>query len=114
MNEHTRQTIKSFLSLPKGWCYGSGIPISQITTDLAIHLNEKAENYGLKTEAFPGIDGEVLLSVYGWEEETLDITIYYGDLEYSLEICDEQVESQEFVSIEDIYELIDNLAKVDV
>lgn len=110
---NTIEELKDFARLPKGWHYGFGGPISKETIDLAIGFNEKAENYGFKTEAFPGVDGEILLSVYGWDNYTLNITIYYSDIEYNLEINDETIEYEEFISIEDTYELIDNLASVE-
>jgi hypothetical protein len=109
----TVKEIKSFEHLPKGWCYGSGVPVSVETIDVALDINEKAEDYGLKTEAFAGIDGEILLAVYGWEEDQLDITIFFSDIEYVWLKNEEPIDSEEFVSIDDIYELIDNLAKVD-
>lgn len=39
----TINELESFLSLPKGWHYGSGIPASKDTVDIALELNEKAE-----------------------------------------------------------------------
>jgi hypothetical protein len=43
----------------------------------------------------------------------LDITIFFSDIEYVWLKNEEPIDSEEFVSIDDIYELIDNLAKVD-
>src|SRR5688500_3315166 len=111
---NTSEQINSFLNLPKGWHYGSGVPMSEITTEIALEFNEYAENYGLVTEAFPGVDGEILLCVYGWEENNLDITIYFSDIGYRLEQNDETLDYEEFSTAEDIYELINSLAKVDV
>lgn len=54
-----------------------------------------------------------MLSVYGWEENCLDITIYFSDIDYSLEVNDETIEYEEFISLEDAYELIDRIANIE-
>lgn len=111
---NTNETIKSFLTLPKGWHYGSGIPMSEITTNIALEFNEYAENFGLITEAFPGVDGEILLSIYGWEENSLEITIFFSDISYRLEQNDEVVEEEEFASVEDVYSYINVLGNTEI
>lgn len=57
--------IKSFRHLPKGWYYGEGVAASQDTVDTAAELHANAMILGLlKTDAFPGINGEIRITVY--------------------------------------------------
>jgi hypothetical protein len=62
---HTEQKIRSFRHLTPGWHYGRGIPISETVTRIALRLNALSRYMGvLTTDAFPGVDGEILLTCY--------------------------------------------------
>jgi hypothetical protein len=98
----TARTILEFRQLPVGWHYGDGGPISDWVCVLAWELNRYALSLGLsKTEAFPGVNGEVMVSVYP-NGHVLDFTIYpEGTIRYRHEIDDEDVESEDNLSLAD-------------
>lgn len=61
----TRRKLEGFAHLPEGWHYGSGGPISQQVVDWTLELYETLLLNGFtKTDAFAGVDGEILLSGY--------------------------------------------------
>jgi len=66
--------IWSFLNLPKGWHYGSGFPPSKRTVNNALRINELAQLYGLRTDAVPGIEGEIQVICFSGDD-TLEFTI---------------------------------------
>jgi hypothetical protein len=61
----TIRKINDFRFMPVGWHYGKGGPISEKTIGLALHAYESLLLVGLsRTDAFPGADGEVLVTAY--------------------------------------------------
>ncbi len=61
----TLAKIESFASLPVGWDYGQGVPASVNTVSLARDLYYELTQLGFThTEAFPGTDGGIQLTVY--------------------------------------------------
>ncbi len=61
----TTAKILSFGELPVGWHYGGGVPPAKETIAAALKLNEEAEASGFdKTNAFPGIEGEIQVTAY--------------------------------------------------
>ena len=60
----TEKRIRSFSSLEAGWHYGEGVEFNLDVQDAAISLNALAVKWGLiATDAFPGIDGGILLTI---------------------------------------------------
>ena len=57
----TNEKILGFLELPQGWHYGEGSSPSEETVNESVQINNEANLLGLKTEAFPGINGEIQL-----------------------------------------------------
>jgi hypothetical protein len=90
----TERAIYEFTQLPVGWHYGDGGPIGKIVCAMAIDLNRHTLALGLLvTEAFPGINGEVMLSVYHGDN-ILDFTIFpTGLINFRHEVNDEDVEA---------------------
>src|SRR3990167_6074919 len=61
----TIKKIYSFIGLPRGWHYGEGRPASKRTAERTKSLLEIAGSNGFKkSDAFPGVDGEIMLSLY--------------------------------------------------
>lgn len=61
----TAEKILSFSELPVGWHYGDGAPPANETIDAALRLNEEAAQAGFeKTNAFPGVEGEVQVTAW--------------------------------------------------
>jgi hypothetical protein len=61
----TEMKIRSFASLPQGWHYGEGAPITEQSLSAALTILGKLSNEGfLRTDAFPGIEGDVQVTAY--------------------------------------------------
>ena len=67
------QKIRSFTKLPDGWHYGTGTSATAASVDAALTVNAALVDYGARNiEAFPGIDGDVLVAGYN-HDDTLEI-----------------------------------------
>jgi hypothetical protein len=97
----TANEIMDFTRLPKGWHYGRGGPISKKVCAWALELNRHALAMRYHTtEAFPGVDGEVMVSAY-IQNYTLDFTIYPdGHITFRCEIDDEDVDYADNLTLE--------------
>src|SRR5690242_11793093 len=60
----TALKIASFSKLKEGWNFSSGVPFSRQVLDIAIEIDRCFQCYGLETDAFPGLDGEVMVAAY--------------------------------------------------
>ena len=61
----TRRKLESFMSLPVGWHYGKGGPISPEIIDLGLRTEAMLRDAGWpETDCFPGCDGEVQVTGY--------------------------------------------------
>lgn len=61
----TAEKIRSFRELPTGWHYGNGNAPSDETIQKALTLNSELALSGFsKTNAFPGIEGEIQVTAY--------------------------------------------------
>lgn len=91
----TIKKIESFCYLPVGWNYGKGAPIELKTVKAAIEIYNFFLMLGLsRTDAFPGVDGEVMITAYH-RQHYIGATIEKspnGEFIYSLihEINDEE------------------------
>lgn len=66
--------ILSFKSLKKGWHFGEGVEFNESIIQKAILLNTEAKKAGYRTNAFPGINGEVQVTC-SFYELSLEFTI---------------------------------------
>lgn len=103
--DHTSPTtlkIRSFKRLLEGWHYGKGVPPTNAAIEQALKLNSGALSSGfLKTDAFPGIDGEILVAVY-YGEWYLEFTLEANmSVTFVAEKNREEVEYVEGLSVED-------------
>jgi hypothetical protein len=79
----TETKIEDFASLPVGWHYGQGGPISSPVISTAKELCEFLVLIGFtRTNAFAGADGEILLTAY--HEDHYVATIIEPNLEISV------------------------------
>ena len=69
-----RDKIESYRDLPQGWHYGEGEAFSQDVIDRALALESQIRQYGIETDAFPGLGGEVLLIAYQ-DNKTWDVCV---------------------------------------
>src|SRR5258708_5865109 len=61
----TEQKISRFKSLKKGWHYGEGVLIHDQAVQEAISVHHELVLRGFyETNAFPGLDGEIQITVY--------------------------------------------------
>lgn len=102
----TDQRISDFLKLPQGWHYGEGNAPNEETVDDALRINNQATLLGLRTEAFPSINGEIKINCY-FGHETLEFTI--GSTNRALlveEESDSEISSQDNLTVEGVLNII--------
>lgn len=63
MSQETEAKLQRFKELKQGWHYGEGKPVNPACLQKAITLNQIL-GPTVKTNAFPGIWGEVVLAIY--------------------------------------------------
>ena len=72
----TAHRIRSFADLNSGWHFGDGEAPSGETVTRALQLHQAALGFGLThTDAFPGVDGEVQVTIYPSHDECYEFTI---------------------------------------
>ncbi len=88
--------VDSFSNLPNGWHYGQGVPPLAQVIDKAKKLNDLALNVGFKgANAFPGIEGEIQLTVY-FRDIYLEFTIPPdGLITYVYELDHQEIEYEQ-------------------
>lgn len=102
----TDQKISDFLNLPQGWHYGEGNAPNENTVHDSLLINNQATLLGLKTEAFPGINGEIQINCYS-EDKTLEFTIEStGKILLVEEESGIEISSQEDLTIEGVLDFI--------
>ena len=63
--KETNDKLLSFLDLQDGWCYGEGRAPSRTMVDLLVKINDFVFSIGFsKTDAFPRVNGVIVLSIY--------------------------------------------------
>lgn len=103
------QRIHSFGHLAAGWYYGDGHPATDAAVSAALAVTELLPNRN-DVEAFPGVDGGILLSAYHLSE-TLEVRCEPdGRLDFWHEVNDEVVEEQEDVRLAKIVDYVGGLA----
>ncbi len=103
----TAQKIANFKNLEEGWHFGGGVTPSDATISQASALNDEAGRAGFtRTNAFPGIDGEIRVTAYHGSIY-LELTIEpSGQVTYVLEHDDDEVVYEENLSIDEALERI--------
>jgi len=95
----TDQRISDFLNLPQGWHYGEGNAPNEKTVHDSLRINNQATLLGLKTEAFPGINGEIQINCYS-KDKTLEFTIEStGKISLVEEENDIEISSQDNLTV---------------
>lgn len=108
-NKDTHQKLHSFKSLDTGWCYGEGVPISDAIVALACQLNDAAWSAGFHaTDAFPGIDGGISLTLYQGEDFYEFILKHEGTITFIHERGDQEIEYLESIAAQTALALINN------
>jgi len=96
------ERILSFGDLPRGWHYGNGRPASRVAIDFALRIIRALKDAGAETvEAFPDIEGGILISGY-YNDETVDILCQAdGTIDLSHEKGDNEIADESAVSFSD-------------
>ncbi len=65
----TLEKIQNFAHFERGWSFGEGAAFTQSTLSKATQLVKTAHTLGFhETDAFPGLNGEVMVTVYQGSE----------------------------------------------
>jgi len=64
----TKDKILEFSNLKKGWHFGKGVPPTKKILQLAVDLAGRVALSGFRSNAFPGVDGEIMVTVYHGED----------------------------------------------
>jgi len=97
----TELKIEGFRELASRWHYGEGKIPDNRTLENAVELNRFAINQGLlDTEAFPGIEGEVMLAIY-YDDYDFEFTIMpSGIIDFYLEQDGNEISHEKISSLE--------------
>ncbi|MDQ3011199.1 MAG: hypothetical protein M3X11_10920 [Acidobacteriota bacterium] len=61
----TREKLLSFACLHRRWNFGEGVPAKELSLQRALAILESLDDAGFSyTDAYPGLDGDILLSAY--------------------------------------------------
>lgn len=102
----TIEKILSFKKLEKGWHYGEGVPAQLNAIDGALHLYSCAYKLGLETDAFPCLDGEIMLCVYDGPHTFEFIVDDSGNIEFIHEIGDSEAARSNDMCLQDAVDVI--------
>ncbi len=108
----TVKKIHDFKKLGKGWSYGEGEPFKGSILNDAISLIREAFNLAFyTTDAFPGLNGEVMCTIYH-EDNYLEFTLEPdGNVTFAREKSDDEICYQEGLSLQDAKEKIGEFRK---
>ena len=111
MEQAVEKRIKEFANLPNGWHFGEGVCATKTAVQQALDVNALFEDYGARvTEAFPCVDGGVLVCGY----QGTDVLEVQCDPNSDLHLDHERngvhVDEQEAISIDDIERYLGKLA----
>lgn len=114
----TVEKIEGFSRLPAGWHFGEGGPPSAETIKLAIQFESLGRLMGFRTDAFPGIDGGIIVAFYATNDHCLELTIHADgalSIAYEIGVGFNYIEEDlgENVSIEEIFSALKRLADSD-
>ena len=100
--------ILEFEKLEEGWHYGEGTSIKKEIIEKALKLDKKAYDCGyFETDAFPGIDGEIVFTIYDENDYFEFIIENNGIVTYVHEYKDEKVCCESNVSFDKALEKIE-------
>jgi hypothetical protein len=107
----TVEKIQRFADFEVGWSFGEGVAFAQNTLNKAIQLAKTAYTLGFQeTDAFPGLNGEVMITVYQ-DNEYWEFTLQPAEtITFVYERDDETVTYEEGLPFEFAVSLLTNLA----
>lgn len=107
----TINKIHEFGKRQPGWHFGEGVSPSRMVLNKAKSITEKAYISGFETDAFPGIDGEIMIAVY-YKNDYLEFTIETnGNITFVREKGEEQITYREGLSLNNALNELDKFGK---
>lgn len=105
--QQTAEKIASFEELPEGWHYGNGSKPSHEAIRKAVEINAELAASGFsKTNAFPGIEGEIQTTAYHGSLY-LEFTIGSdGKITYAFEYNNDEIKYQSGLELYESIEII--------
>jgi hypothetical protein len=98
--------IADFKNLQVGWHYGGGRPPNPTIVNKAKRIIEHSAMLAVESDAFPGVEGELMVAVYS-NEKYLEFTVEVdGLITFVMEVEGEETEYKEGLSL---YEAIKKL-----
>lgn len=96
----TLKKVQAFLRLQPGWHYGRGMAFTPELIKEALQFQVYATSLGFyETDAFPGIDGSIMLTVYEGPD-SIEFTLNpCGDIDYRRETDDVEVSEREGLTL---------------
>lgn len=110
----TNDKLSSFADLCVGWHYGQGIPPSMNLISRLIEINRQAYRFGFsKTDAFPGVSGNIMLTLYEGEY-LVDLTVERDGktATFTLEKNYEELDSRENIALSTAIELMKKVGEI--
>jgi len=108
----TAQKIATFSSLPLGWHYGAGTAISDDNIAAAQSLLDVLLLNGLtRTDAFPGSDGEILLTAYFGTHYIALTVATPDDIAFNHDHADDEISAREGLNLREAKKSIEDAAR---
>jgi hypothetical protein len=109
--QSTPEKIQSFAYFEAGWSFGEGVGFAQNTLNKASQLAKTAHTLGFhETDAFPGLNGEVMVTVYQGNEYWEFTLLPTETLTFVYERDEETLTYEEGLPFEFAISLLTNLA----
>lgn len=111
-NQHpVKEKLRTFEALKKGWNFGEGAEISHEAISQASALVEECfENGFFELDVFPGLDGEVRLTIYK-ESNYYEFTVMMNTIVYIHEKDDIEQDCQEVLTLKSAVDIIQTIRK---
>ena len=95
----TEDKLRGFLGLRVGWHYGEGDALSEQTIQRALSLHAEAIAQGLyMTDAFPGLGGQVMITIYNSADYLEFVLELDGSVTYTRDRHRQEVDYRELAS----------------
>lgn len=105
------EKIAGFADLKKGWHFGEGTRPDDITINMAKDFARKGLSSLFDVDAFPGIDGEIMVSIYHGHHYLECVFEKNETVTYTYEIKGQEVAYHEGLSIEEAFEKLDTFRR---
>ena len=107
---NTAQKIDSFATYQPGWSFREGIPFDKATLIIATAILQQGIEHGFVTnDAFPGLDGEVMVTFYSGDYYHEFIIERTGNISYICEIDRCEVLSIDDLPMENIWDKVNKI-----